>query len=54
MVGYGDITIRTQGERTATMQKVRSPVKVADQLRKIMGKPIVRIEAPPPPSAESE
>jgi uncharacterized membrane protein YdbT with pleckstrin-like domain len=48
MLGYGDITIHTQSERTTTMQKVKNPVKVADQIRKIMGKPIVRIEGQPP------
>jgi hypothetical protein len=49
-VNYGDIIIHTQSERTATMQKVRDPNKVASQIRDYMGKPIVRIDNPPPPS----
>jgi membrane protein YdbS with pleckstrin-like domain len=48
MVGYGNIIIHTQSERTATMQKVKDPNKVAGQIRDFMGKPIVRIEGQPP------
>ncbi len=43
---YGNITIRTQNETNPqrTMTKVRNPLKVADQIRYVMGRPIVRIE----------
>ena len=46
IVEYGDIIIRTQSERDPekTMQKVRDPLRVADQIRYVMGRPIVRIE----------
>ena len=42
--GYGDITVNSQGERETRMQLVRSPNTVADTMRDIMGKPIVRVE----------
>jgi membrane protein YdbS with pleckstrin-like domain len=48
MVNYGNIIIHTQSERTAKMQKVRDPNKVASLIRDFMGKPIVRIEGQPP------
>ncbi len=56
MLGYGDIVIHTQAERTATMQKVRNPVEAADKIRGVMGRPIVRIEGqpPPPPPAQPQ
>lgn len=46
IVGSGDIIIRTQSETDSVkrMQKVRNPLKVADQIREVMAKPIVRIE----------
>lgn len=47
MVNYGDITIYTQSERTARMKMVKDPIKVANQIRDFMGKPIVRIEGQP-------
>ena len=42
--GYGDLTVNSQGERETKLQLVRSPNKVADTLRDILGKPIVRVE----------
>lgn len=43
--GYGDITVNSQGERETRMHLVRHPFKVADTMRDIMGKPIVRVES---------
>jgi membrane protein YdbS with pleckstrin-like domain len=54
IVGYGDITIHTQSDRMATMQKVKNPVNVANLIREIMGKPIVRIEGLPPQQPQSQ
>lgn len=42
--GYGDITVNSQGERQTKLALVRSPFIVADTIRDIMGKPIVRVE----------
>ena len=47
MVNYGDITIHTQSERTATMKMVKDPNRMASQIRDTMGKTIVRIEGRP-------
>ena len=44
IVNYGDITIHTQAERTATMKMIKDPNTVASQIRDAMGRPIVRIE----------
>ncbi len=44
---FGDIIIHTQSERTAKMQKVRNPNRVASQIRDYMGRPIVRLEGQP-------
>jgi hypothetical protein len=41
---YGNLVVNSQGERKTQMQLVHSPSKVADTLRDIMGKPIVRVE----------
>jgi hypothetical protein len=43
-INYGDIIIRTQSERAVTLWRVKDPLKVAEQIREVMGKPIVRIE----------
>jgi len=40
----GDIIIRTQGEHDVKMVKVRNPLKVADQIREVVSRPIFRIE----------
>jgi hypothetical protein len=42
--GYGDLTVNSQGERETKLLLVRSPFKVAETIRDIMGKPIVRVE----------
>jgi hypothetical protein len=42
--GYGDITVNSQGERQTKLLLVRSPFEVADTIRDIMGKPLVRVE----------
>lgn len=42
--GYGELTVNSQGERETKLRLVRSPSKVADMMRDIMGKPIVRVE----------
>jgi uncharacterized membrane protein YdbT with pleckstrin-like domain len=42
IVGSGDIVIRTQGDSDIRMEKVRSPLKVAAQIREIMGRPFAR------------
>jgi hypothetical protein len=44
--GYGDLTVNSQGERETRLLLVHNPFKVADTMRDIMGKPIVRIESP--------
>lgn len=42
--GYGDLTVNSQGERQTKLRLVRHPYAVADTMRDIMGKPIVRVE----------
>ena len=42
--GYGDITVNSQGERETKLMLVRQPFVIADAMRDIMGKPIVRVE----------
>ncbi len=42
--GYGDLTVNSQGERETRLRLVRHPYNVADMMRDIMGKPIVRVE----------
>ena len=44
--GYGDITVNSQGERETKLLLVRQPFVIADTMRDIMGKPIVRVENP--------
>jgi uncharacterized membrane protein YdbT with pleckstrin-like domain len=44
--GYGDITVNSQGERETKLLLVRQPFVIADTMRDIMGKPIVRVETP--------
>jgi len=43
--GYGDITVNSQGERQTKLLIVRAPFGVADTIRDIMGKPIVRLNS---------
>jgi hypothetical protein len=42
--GYGDITVNSQGERQTKLLLVHSPFAVADTIRDIMGKPLVRVK----------
>jgi hypothetical protein len=42
----GDIMIRTQGDRDVTMVKIRNPLGVADHIREVVSRPIVRIMEP--------
>jgi hypothetical protein len=42
---YGELTVNSQGERETHLQLVRHPYEIADTMRDIMGKPIVRIES---------
>ena len=40
----GDITVRTQGEKEIRMVRVHDPMMVADRIREVMTKPVVRME----------
>ena len=42
--GYGELTVNSQGERETKLRLVRHPSQVADTLRDVLGKPIVRVE----------
>lgn len=44
IVDSGDIIIRSQSESDLLMVRVRDPLKAAERIRKIMARPIVRIE----------
>ncbi|HVP41630.1 MAG TPA: PH domain-containing protein [Candidatus Krumholzibacteriaceae bacterium] len=44
IIGIGDMVVRTQGERDVKMVRVRHPLEVADKIRQVMARPIVRIE----------
>jgi Bacterial PH domain len=46
IVNSGDIIIRTQSETDSVrrMVRVRNPLAVADQIREVMARPIVRID----------
>jgi uncharacterized membrane protein YdbT with pleckstrin-like domain len=46
ILNLGNIVIRTQDESGTDkrLQKVRNPLKVADQIREVMAKPMMRIE----------
>jgi hypothetical protein len=41
---YVNLAVNSQEERKTQMKLVQSPYKVADTLRDIMGKPIVRVD----------
>jgi hypothetical protein len=41
---YGNLTVNSQGERETKLFLVKSPFTVADRMRDIMGKPIVRVQ----------
>ncbi len=46
VIGYGSISIRSQSETDSDrrMVKIRNPTKIAEQVRYIMSRPIVRME----------
>lgn len=46
IVKSGDIIIRTQSENKSDvkMGRVRNPLRVADQIREVMARPVVRLE----------
>jgi uncharacterized membrane protein YdbT with pleckstrin-like domain len=46
ILNSGDIMIRTQGDRDVTMVKIRNPLGVADHIREVVSRPIVRIMEP--------
>lgn len=46
IIGMGDMIIRTQGERDVKMVMVRHPLEVADKIRQVLSRPIVRVEGP--------
>jgi membrane protein YdbS with pleckstrin-like domain len=50
MMNLGDIIIRTQDESGADrkIERIKNPLHVADQIREVMAKPIVRIEGQKP------
>jgi hypothetical protein len=50
IMNSGDIIIRAQSETDSErrMVRVRNALKVADQIREVMARPIVRIEGPEP------
>jgi len=48
IANYGDVIVHTQSDRTAKMQKVRDPNRVAGLIRDYMGRPIVRVEGQAP------
>jgi uncharacterized membrane protein YdbT with pleckstrin-like domain len=44
IINSGDITIRTQGEKDIKMERVKNPLKVADQIREVMARPLFRVQ----------
>jgi uncharacterized membrane protein YdbT with pleckstrin-like domain len=53
IVGSGDIVIHTQGDSDIRMEKVRSPLKVAAQIREVMGRPFARMGRSEPISEQA-
>jgi uncharacterized membrane protein YdbT with pleckstrin-like domain len=56
IVESGDIVIETQSEKdnVVRMVRVRNPLKVADQIREVMARPVVRIEGSAEPKEEKK
>lgn len=56
MVNSGDIIVRlqTETESNLKMSRVRDPMKAADQIRRIMARPIVRVEGTAPPEEKKQ
>ena len=52
IVGSGDIIIHTQGDSDIRMEKVRSPLKVAAQIREVMARPFARTAKSEPASEQ--
>jgi uncharacterized membrane protein YdbT with pleckstrin-like domain len=44
ILNTGDITVRTQGENDIKMARVKNPLIVADRIREVMARPVVRLE----------
>jgi len=44
ILNTGDITVRTQGENDIKMVRVKNPLIVADRIREVMARPVVRLE----------
>jgi membrane protein YdbS with pleckstrin-like domain len=44
IINSGHIVIRTQGDTNVKMERIRSPLKVAGQIREVMARPTVRVE----------
>jgi len=53
---YGNIVVRMQSERDSqkVMIKVRDPLKVAEQIRYVMGRPVVRMESQLQPPSQAK
>jgi uncharacterized membrane protein YdbT with pleckstrin-like domain len=56
IVESGDIVIETQSEKdnVVRMVRVKNPLKVADQIREVMARPVVRIEGSAEPKEEKK
>lgn len=48
ILNTGDITVRTQGENDIKMMRVKNPLIVADRIREVMARPVVRLERQEP------
>jgi uncharacterized membrane protein YdbT with pleckstrin-like domain len=44
ILNTGDITVRTQGENDIKLVRVKNPMIVADRIREVMARPVVRLE----------
>jgi len=53
IVDSGDIIIHTQGDSDIRMERVRSPLKVAAQIREVMGRPFARTAKSEPVSEQT-
>ncbi len=53
---YGNIVIRMQSERNSVkiLRKVRNPLKVGEQIRYVMGRPVVRVESQLQPPSQAK
>jgi hypothetical protein len=53
ILDYGDLFVDSQGEKKTRLQLIRNPNGVADMMRDVMGKPIVRVEQVIPATVRS-